>query len=524
MDNFGGADWLIAATGVMPVQPLTVHSRFGNARSTVASADRRRVETYPKAMRPGPTVEGHLFFALRYEPIHLEFLARLFRAMDPGILETWIRSEPTGQYARRAGFFYEWLTGRRLDVPDVIAGNYVDAIDPNQYLIAPRPVNNQRWRVRDNLPGTREFCPLVIRTEPVREVEAYSCAAALQSLEVQFGADLLLRSANWLSHKESRASFLIEHEEQHVDRIRRFAAVMGHRCGEDGDPLQEQALTQLQGEILGKATRYGLRKSPVFVGHNDAFISVIDYVAPQWEDARELLAGLSITMAKTKGQSAIVRAAVASFGFVYIHPMADGNGRISRFLVNDVLRRDGAVPAPFILPISATITNNSRERVGYDRALEAFSKPLMQRFGDRYDFKTEVECEDGVRTNFRFDAYAEAMPAWRYPDLTHQVEYVGQVVRMTIEDEMTNEATYLRDLERARAAVKSRLEGPDADIDAIIRSLQQNGWQLSGSLKKRFPQLGDPRLAELIIDDLRAVFEPHLETPAEAEEDRDPDA
>lgn len=523
MDNFGGFDWLIAATGVVPVQPLTVNSRFGNSRSTVATADRRRVETYPKAMRPGPTVEGHLFFAFRYEPIHLEFLARLFQEIGPADIEAWIRKEPTGQYARKAGFFYEWLTGKRLDVPDVIAGNYVDALDPDQYLAAPRSVNNQRWRVRDNLPGTRGFCPLVMYTEMVREVSAYSCAEALQSLEVQFGGELLLRSANWLSHKESRASFLIEHEEQHVDRVRRFAAAMGRRCGENGDPLQEEVLTQLQEEILGKATRYGLRKSPVFVGHNDAFTSVVDYIAPQWEDARELLAGLRVAMAKTEGQSSIVRAAVASFAFVYIHPMADGNGRISRFLVNDVLRRDGAVPAPFILPISATITNNSRERVGYDRALEAFSKPLMHRFGDRYDFNTEVECEDGVRTNFRFDAYSEAMPAWRYPDLTHQVEYVGHVVRMTIEDEMTNEATYLRDLERARVAVKNRLEGPDTDIDAIIRSLQQNGWQLSGSLRKRFPQLGDANLVEAIIDDLRAVFEPPAEVVGEDRDDVDPD-
>ncbi|MFC0132229.1 Fic family protein [Massilia eurypsychrophila] len=205
-------------------------------------------------------------------------------------------------------------------------------------------------------------------------------------------------------------------------------------------------------------------------------------------------------MAKTQGKSSMVRAAVASFGFIYIHPMADGNARISRFLVNDFLRRDGAVPAPFILPISATIANDSRERVGYDRALEAFSKPFMQRFGDRYDFNTEVECEDGVRTNFSFDAYAEAMPVWRYPDLTHQMEYVGHVVRRTIQDEMTNEATYLRDLERARLAVKNRLEGPDADIDAIIRSLQQNAWQLSGALKKRFFQLDDARLAKLIIE------------------------
>ena len=503
------------------MQPLTVISRFAATRSVETTAERRRVETYQKAMRPDATIEAHLAFAFRYEPIHLEFLTRLFADIDPAILEEWVRREPTGQFARRAGFFFEWLTDGRLDVPDTVAGNYVDAIDPDQYFTAKRSVNCQRWRVRDNLPGTRDFCPIVMRTDAVKEGEAYDCGAALRRLEVQFGAELLLRSANWLSHKESRASFLIEHEEQHLDRVRRFAAVMGRRCGADGDPLQEAALTQLQEEILGKATRYGLRKSPVFVGHNGGFISVVDYIAPQWEHARALLVGLSSTMEKTRLQSPVLRAAVASFGFVYIHPMADGNGRISRFLVNDVLRRDGAVPAPFILPISATITNNTSERAGYDRALESFSKPLMLRFADRYDFGAETECEDGVHTNFRFNAYEEGLPAWRYPDLTFQVEYVAHVIRMTIEQEMSNEAVYLRDQERAREAVKNWLEGPDSDIDAIIRSLKQNSWRLSGNLRKQFPQLEDETLSNAIIHDLRAVFESPVAPPGHHDEDPD---
>ena len=57
--------------------------------------------------------------------------------------------------------------------------------------------------------------------------------------------------------------------------------------------------------------------------------------------------------------------------------MSDGNGRISRFLINDVLRRDKAIPAPFILPISATITGTVIDRRGYDEVLELFSKPLL---------------------------------------------------------------------------------------------------------------------------------------------------
>ena len=68
-----------------------------------------------------------------------------------------------------------------------------------------------------------------------------------------------------------------------------------------------------------------------------------------------------------------------SFGFVYIHPLADANGRVSRFLINEVLRRDGAFPPPFILPISATITSTVIDRRSYDQVLASFSRPLMRR-------------------------------------------------------------------------------------------------------------------------------------------------
>lgn len=506
MSDYIGFKWLAQHLDIRTVQPLVVESRVGSGRRTIVKPTRE--ETYPAATRPEPTVVGHLTFGLKHELVHLEFLARLFSVIDASVLEEWLRREPTGAYARRAGFLFEWLTGRRLDVPDTLTGNYVDALDPDQYLAAPRPANVQRWRVRDNLPGTRIFCPTVRRTDAVRAVERYDCAAALESLEVEFGADVLMRSAVWLTIKESRASFAIEHEEKQVDRVKRFASVMETRCGQNGDPLALTALNELQAEILGTATRYGVRKSPVIVGHTQGFDNVVDYIGPPWERTGELLNGLRDTMARTTGAAATLRAAIASFGFVYIHPMSDGNGRISRFLVNDVLRRDGAVPAPFILPISATITNKAKERAGYDRALEVLSRPLMARYQSNYIFGAQYLCDDGVRSNFYFDSYEDALPAWRYPDLTQQSEYIGEVVRLTIEVEMSKEASLLRDMERAREAVKNHLEGPNADIDQIIRAVQESGWKVSNKLVKTFPALANPALAAAVIAAVRDILAP----------------
>lgn len=131
--------------------------------------------------------------------------------------------------------------------------------------------------------------------------------------------------------------------------------------------------------------------------------------------------------------------------------MSDGNGRISRFLINDVLRRDGAVPEPFILPVSATITSSVINRRGYDHVLELFSQPLMRKYADAWAFGAEQVAEDGVHFNLQFDAYQDALPAWRYPDMTDHVEYLAEVVRVTIEQEMRKEAGYLRSSACARA-------------------------------------------------------------------------
>jgi hypothetical protein len=222
------------------------------------------------------------------------------------VLEEWINSEPSGIYARRAGFYYESFTGRTLNVLGAPSGNYVEALDSGKYLVASRTSNVQRWRVRDNMPGSREYCPIIVRSEPVLQLEQYDCGKALNDLEVEYGADVLLRSAVWLTVKESRASFKIEKEEGKVERVRRFAAAMEQRCGQDGDPLSVHALNELQRDILGPATRYGMRKSPVFVGHTTGYTDVVDYIGPHWDQTQPLLSGLHVTMSKTAGASSVL--------------------------------------------------------------------------------------------------------------------------------------------------------------------------------------------------------------------------
>ena len=71
---------------------------------------------------PKASIEGHLTFALKYEGLDLVVLKHLFVATGPGEIAALVRAKPTGRYARRIWFLYEWLTGEQLDLPDASKG------------------------------------------------------------------------------------------------------------------------------------------------------------------------------------------------------------------------------------------------------------------------------------------------------------------------------------------------------------------------------------------------------------------
>lgn len=520
-----GAAWLSHAFGVEPMGRPPVISQMGGRRATRVD-EGFRLETYPEVMRPAATAAAHLQFHLRHEVPHLEFLARLFAKAGPDFVQEWVMDEPTGQYARRAGFLFEWLTGRQIQVPHRLGGNYVDAIDDTiQVAASPElAVKVQRWRVNDNLPGTRHFCPLVAKTEAVKQASALDVAGLITDLKAQFGEELLMRSAVWMTLRESKASFAIEGEADKVGRVQRFADTMARRTGQGELPLADAALADLQRDILGDRTtlqRLGQRQSPVFVGETIRYQEVVHYVAPPPEDLADMLEGLQVFLARTQGQSPAMRAAVASFGFVYIHPLADGNGRVHRFLVNDLLRRDGVIQDPVILPISAVITDVPGERRAYDNVLDQVSKPLVQALRAQVQFgQVQTRYPDGVVSNFTFNGQAQARPLWCYPDLGPHVSILSSVILRTLREEIPNQSIYLLRHARARAALKEVVEMPDAQADRVLRSIDQNKGELSNVLAKEMPVLLLPGVWAEIVDATTAAFGDQEHEPGRSRYDR----
>lgn len=510
--NLLGGAWLAANYGIEPVFPLRTFSHLGGRRATHVS-EGITTEIYVESMRPSATLRGHLTFHLKHEIPNLELLSRLFEKINPHELTAWIDDEPSGQYAKRIGFLYEFITGRKLEIHSKILGGYVAVLDDKKQVTASpeHTVLNQRWRVRDNLPGTSAFCPFIRKTNDALEAINLDVKSLMEDLAIEFGEELLMRSAVWMTLRESKSSFAIEGESDQTDRIQRFADVLSRRTGQRPWPLAQASLASLQAEILGKRTTlqtFGIRQSPVFVGEVARYQEVVHYIAPPARDLAAMLEGLVTFLERTQGQSPVMRSAVAAFGFVYIHPLADGNGRVHRFLINDVLRRDGVVKGPMILPVSSLISRDQTEHRAYQDILDAISRPLMQSLTDLYEFEDPLTTyPDGVTSNFVFHGDIQARHTWRFPDFTQHVIYLGHLLKRTILEDMRDESRYLRSHTQARSAIKDIIEMPDVQLDRVIRSAQANHGKLSNILLKEIPLLEEPGIWDEIVQAIEIAFQ-----------------
>jgi hypothetical protein len=70
----------------------------------------------------------------------------------------------------------------------------------------------------------------------------------------------------------------------------------------------------------------------------------------------------------------VLQAAATAFGFVYIHPFQDGNGRLHRCLIHYVLAERKFTPRGMVFPVSPVMLDRIDP---YRDTLRAHSGPLM---------------------------------------------------------------------------------------------------------------------------------------------------
>ena len=423
-------------------------------------------EIYPSKYWPGNTPGDHLEFALKYDGTNLAILAVLFHKTGQEALLEYVRSKPTGKYVRRLWFLYEFLTGKTLPLDDLKQGNYVNLIEPDEYYTVTTVRQIRRQRVNDNLLGGSRFCPMIRRTDILRDLEKADLPQRCRQVISGYSPELVKRALFYLYTKETKSSFEIEHIKPTSTRTERFVGIL--EMARQDDFCQKAGLIEVQNRIVDARFRDpDYRSSQNYVGETVAWQQEkIHFVSPKPEDVTGLMEGLTDAHQRMQGQvvPAVIHAAAVAYGFVFLHPFEDGNGRIHRFLIHNILARRGFTPHRVIFPVSASMLKNPAD---YDASLETFSRQLMPLVEYSLD-------EEG-----RMTVHNDTVIWYRYIDMTDQAEALFRFIDQTIETELPEELEFLANYDKTKKAIQEIVDMPDRQIDLFIRFCLQNNGRLS---------------------------------------------
>ena len=474
-----GLHRLIEELGLSVVLPAVRSEAIRGARKT-RIADGAILEQYPLAY--GPTdLFGHLRFAMRYEPVDLNVLAAFFEKVDRQTFEAWVRSEPVGKYARRAWYLYEFLTSETLDIPDVPPTDNVLLLDPALHITT-TGVRIRRQRVVDNLLCNRDYCPMIRRTDRLNAGIRQQLGEEAKKIVEGAEPALLARAVQYLFTKETKSSFAIEGEVPSADRTMRFVAALGR--ADDFNINDQQAFVELQNSIVdARYAEKDWRGIQNYVGQTASnYSEIVHFICPKPEDVPGLMDGWMRMVARIEDGRVdpICAAAVAGFGFVFIHPFEDGNGRIHRFLIHRSLAKLKFAPQGILFPVSAAMLRSPK---AYDAALNVFSRSIMPLI--------EYEMDEQQRLT----VLSNTDKLYRYHDATPQAEYLYEAVAETIRTDLRGEIEFLEVFDQAMAAVRTVVDMPNARASLLVRCILQNHGTLSAKKRRQFPELSDEEVS-----------------------------
>ena len=257
--------------------------------------------------------------------------------------------------------------------------------------------------------------------------------------------------------------------------------------------------------ILTEDTRFvraGLRPDGVFLGERDHRGDPLpEFIGARPHDLEDLMNGLieANNRMHDDGLDPVLQAAATAFGFVYVHPFQDGNGRVHRWLIHDVLAERKFTPPGIVFPVSSVMLDRIDD---YRATLQAHSGPFMPFIEWRPTPERNVEVLN------------ETADLYRYFDCTEAAEFLYACVMRTVEHDLPYEIDYLRRHDRAMRRIMDTVEMPDRMAENRVMFIRQN----KGTLAKRrrteeFQKLRDDEVASLeaIVSDAFEGFVDDLE-------------
>ncbi|MHC0055831.1 Fic family protein [Actibacterium sp. D379-3] len=472
--NLAGWSALVCHLGIQaPVRKLACVSEKhvrGNKRIE------GRWEVFDKRYQPDDSLEGHLTFAFRHEDMDLLILKRIFDAVPASEIEVIVTATPTGTLSRRIWFFYETLTGNVLDLADAPKVTAVDALDPNAYFTG-KSRFSQRHRVRDNLLGTGALCPIIRKTDKLKNLVDLDLSNKARETIGRTGAQVIARAASFLLLADSRASFEIEGERAPINRLERW----GRAVLEAGKrPLNQTEIYRLHRILIGddRFTPIGYREDGVFLGERDHNNEPLpEFIGARHEEVFELMTALNecnnrLRISDTDDVDPVLQAACIAFGFVYIHPLADGNGRLHRCLIHHVLAERRFTPPGMVFPVSSVMLDRIDD---YRNVLQGHSGPLM-------DFIEWRALPSG-----NVEVLNDTADLYRFYDCTAEAEFLYECVLRTIEEDLPREIDYLKRHDQAMKSIMNAVEMPDRLAEDLIMFIRQNEGKLAKRRREREP-------------------------------------
>lgn len=428
----------------------------------------------------------HLVFALKYEGINLLVFKCLTKHYSETQLTRLVNIEPTGQYSRRIWFIIEWLIGKQLEGKENLSKkSYVPVVDSTQqYSVEGQ--KSPRHLIINNLPGTPEFCPMIKKTKRLEKYINDNLSNKNNDYLKGIHKEVIQRASTFLLLKDSKASFSIEGESPKSKRAARWGQAIGQAGAKE---LTKDELKRLQ-QVVIENTRFiemGFREKGGFIGEHDRVSGepIPEHISAKWQDLPKLIKGLIETnkMLVNSKIDAVISATIVAFGFVFIHPFEDGNGRIHRYLIHHMLARKQFSQQGIIFPVSASILDHIYD---YRKALEAYSHPLLE----------FIEWEETKDHNVK--VLNETIDYYRYYDSTTQAEFLYDCVCDTIENIIPLELSYLSQYDNFKEVIDDEFEMPDRLVALLVKFLSQNNGAFSKRAKeKEFSKLSEEEMKSI---------------------------
>lgn len=448
-------------------------AKLGRGKTIIEN--HREIHVYPKhyALKNEHDLFANLEFALKHEGINLEIIKALFERMDKKEIIEHIKRQPKGINSRKIWYLYEFLMNDRLNINDIQKIKYVDLLDSKLYFTS-KAFKSTRHAINDNLLGNNKFCPFVRRTEILEKYIELHLDDKAKQLLTKYDPHLISRACNYLYTKETMSSYQIEREQPDKSRVIRFVNML--QQAHTIETLSKEILIELQNTLVDPRFKdVDYRCTQNYVGENiNPYFQKIHYISPKPEDVAELMQGLLESLERMFYAQIhpVIIAAIISFGFVFIHPFEDGNGRIHRFLIHYVLSKKEFTPKDMIFPVSSIMLQNISD---YDAILESFSKPLLS------VLTNYVLSNEGKLT-----VKQDSKSFYQYIDFTKMAEYLFVCIDAAIHKDMLNEIEFLANYDKTKKAMQEIVEMPDNKIDLFIRFVMQNNGKLSPQKQKNY--------------------------------------